>query len=216
MALGWRKEYYRYQTFFLNIVNLYKQKQDLRMFLEVLLSLLTISFFSLLALKPTLLTILQLTRDIKGKEEAITQMDTKITNLETAQSIADQGTNQMVVINSSVFDVPSPPIFAGQIEGLANKNSVNILGMTTDKVLILGKSAKAETSKEKKTLPANAKSLNFSFSGQGDYANLVSFLRDLENLRLILKIDTVTYSISKTQDKITLAVSGRIPYLGTN
>ena len=39
MALGLRKDYLRYKSYFLNIVSLYKRKEDLRMFLEIMLSL---------------------------------------------------------------------------------------------------------------------------------------------------------------------------------
>jgi Tfp pilus assembly protein PilO len=216
MALGWRKNYFRYQTFFLNIVNLYKQKQDLRIFLEILLSLTTISLFGVFALRPTLLTISQLVKDIKTKEEAVVKMETKIANMETVQLILDQEVNQLNMINASVFDIPLPPVFARQIEGLAAKNSVSVLGMSVDEVTLLGKTFTQKSSKEEKPLPAGAYAMNFSLNTQGSYPNLFSFLKDLEALRLIVKIDSLNISAAKSQTEkiLTLAVSGRIPYLG--
>lgn len=218
MALGWRKEYARYKSFFLNIVNLYKQKRDLRMFLEILLSLVTVSFFALFALRPTLLTISQLLKDIKTKEGAVAKMETKIANLETAQFILDQQGNKLTVINSAVFDIPKPEIFARQIDGLGNKNSVSILGLSLEEVTLIGKSSPAKSSKESKPLPAGAYEMNFSLNVGGDYAQLYSFLRDLENLRIPLGIDSLTINSSKVEEQklLTLAVSGRIPYLGTS
>ena len=40
MALGWRKDYLRYRSYFLNIVSVYKQRRDLKAFLELILTLL--------------------------------------------------------------------------------------------------------------------------------------------------------------------------------
>ncbi len=80
MALGWRKDYLRYRSYFLNVLNLYKRKEDLRMFLEIMLSLSAISFFSIFALRPTFLTIATLLKEINAKKGTIITMDTKIKN----------------------------------------------------------------------------------------------------------------------------------------
>ncbi|MCK4588646.1 hypothetical protein KAT60_02400, partial [Candidatus Woesebacteria bacterium] len=87
MALGWRRGYLRYKSYFLNVIVVYKRRKDLRMFLEITLSLVTISFFAVFALKPTLLTIAELTKEIKTKEETVAKMDEKIQNLERGQQI---------------------------------------------------------------------------------------------------------------------------------
>ena len=71
MALGWRGQYYRYKDYFLNIVALYKQRRDLRAFLEVILSLSTVIIFVVFALKPTALTIISLYNEIKVKKDTL-------------------------------------------------------------------------------------------------------------------------------------------------
>ena len=45
MKQGWRGQYYRYRGYFLDILNLYKKRSDLRAFVEVILSLSTITIF---------------------------------------------------------------------------------------------------------------------------------------------------------------------------
>jgi hypothetical protein len=216
MALGWRKEYFRYKTYFLDIVNLYKQKEDLRMFLEILLSLATVSFFGIFALKPTLFTITQLLKDIKTKEETVAKMDTKIANLETAQSILDQNTAKLALVNSAIFTAPKPEVFSRQAEGLAKKNSVSLLGLTLGEATLVGKATPPKASKELKSLPAEAFEITFSLSVSGTYGGLFSFLKDLEGSRLPFWIDSFTVSTAKVKDQklLTLVVSGRIPYLG--
>ena len=81
MAGGWRSNYLRYRSFFLNIYNVYKRRPDLKMFMEILLSLGTISFFAAFALRPTALTIVDLLEQIDEKETTIEKMDQKIQNL---------------------------------------------------------------------------------------------------------------------------------------
>ncbi|MFH1863880.1 MAG: hypothetical protein ABIJ85_03170 [bacterium] len=216
MAQNWKAGYSRYKSFFLNISDLYRKKRELQMFLEILLSLATVSFFGIFALRPTLLTISHLVVDIKSKRETVTVMDTKIKNLETAQQILDSETYRLSLLDSSVLDTPKPEIFARQIEGLSNKNSVKVLGISVGETVILGKAKEAKTSTELKPLPENSQAIVFSTNTTGSYQGLYSFLQDLENLRLSLKIDSYGLTSSKVEGQtlLTLVVSGRIPYLG--
>ncbi len=196
MAQGWRNEYSRYKSFFLNISELYRKKRDLRMFLEILLSLTTISFFAVFALRPTLLTISQLVVDIKSKKETIAVMDTKIRDLATAQQLLLQEASRLSFLETSVFDTPKPEVIARQVEGLSDKNMVNILGLSIEET-------------ELKPLPENSDSISLSLNAAGSYWELYSFLKDVENLRLPVQIDTFQIGA------LTLVISGRIPYLGS-
>ena len=87
MALGWKKDYLRYKSFFLNVLAIYKQRTDLHLFSEILLSLITILLFGIFAIRPTLLTIAQLVKDIRGKEATLALMDQKINSLNRARAI---------------------------------------------------------------------------------------------------------------------------------
>ncbi|MEJ2441504.1 MAG: hypothetical protein P8Y06_01110, partial [Patescibacteria group bacterium] len=95
MALGWRKDYLRYRSYFLNIVGVYKQRKDLRMFLELLLTLVTVSFFAAFALRPTLLTIIELLKEIDTKEETLTKMSTKIQEIRKKLDKLEKEANEL-------------------------------------------------------------------------------------------------------------------------
>ena len=107
MALGWRKDYLRYRSYFLNIVGVYKQRKDLRMFLELLLTLVTVSFFAAFALRPTLLTIIELLKEIDTKEETLTKMSTKIQNLQQAQTLFLQEQSRISLLETTIPDTPA-------------------------------------------------------------------------------------------------------------
>lgn len=216
MALGWRRGYLRYKDYFLNVIAIYKQKQDLRMFLEILLSLGTISFFTVFALKPTVVTIATLTKEIKSKEETVAKLDIKIQNLTIAQSILDAEIARLPIIEGSVPDSPLPEAFVRQIEGLALRSSVNLLGISIGQVTLLGEgpSAKREDT-GLAPLPEGAKGVPFSLSVSGTYPSLSSFLSSLEDLRRPAAIDNTGISSTETEEGkvLVILVTGRIPYI---
>ncbi len=216
MALGWRSGYLRYKDYFLNIIAIYKQKQDLRMFLEILLSLGTISFFTAFALKPTVITIISLTREIKSKEETVAKLDTKIQNLTAARTILDSEAARLPLVESSIPSSPSPETFVRQIEGLATRNSVNLLGISIGQVTLLGKSSTPKKDEPGLTpLPEGASDVSFTLSVSGDYPALFSFLSNLEQLRRPIAVDNVGFSATKTEAEkvLVILVTGRVPYL---
>lgn len=216
MALGWRKDYLRYQSFFLNILDLYKRKGDLRMFLEITLSLVTISFFSMFALRPTFLTISTLIKEINTKKEIIAKMDTKIKNLQTAQNILRQESLRIPIVELSVPSSPQPQLFVHQIEGSASMAQVQVLGIRVDETTLKGSiPANNQAAKTDPNFPAGSGSIGFSVSTRGSFRNLFSFLKNLENLRSPVKIDVLGINLSKleTGNVLTLVVTGKVPYL---
>ena len=216
MALGWRKEYLRYREYFLNVLTIYKQKEDLRMFLEIFLSLATVSFFGTFALRPTLVTIAALLTEINSKEEIVAKLDTKIQNLSTAQTLLDQEIIRLPLIEDAIPQAASPETFVRQFEGLAAKNGVNLLGVSLGQVTLLGEVKKAPPEEGVTPLPEDALGISFSVSIAGNYSNLLGFLADLEKLRRPLAIDTTGITATETDEGKTLVilVSGRAPYIG--
>ena len=216
MALGWREQYYRYQGFFLNIVDLYKKRQDLRMFTEVILSLTTIIIFLVFALKPTALTIINLVQEIQVKKETVAQLDQKISALQSAQSVYSQQSSFIPVAESSVPDNPQPDTFVRQIEGVASKDSVNILGVSVGQVTLTGTETQKAKLSDLKPVSSKAKEMTVSISVAGNFPNLTSFISDLDNLRRPIEIDIlgVNSSITEKGRAIVAVISGRVPFLG--
>ncbi len=216
MATGWRGQYIRYRGFFLNIVDLYKKRADLRAFLEVILSISTVTIFLLFALKPTMLTIVSLVKEIKEKQTTLAKLNQKISDLETAINIYSQNQNFIPNIDLSVPTKAAPDVVAKQVQALAAKDSVSILGISVSQVALVGSLPTKKGSSEIKPLPTGAKEMPFSISVKGDYAALTTFIKDLENLRVVTKIDTLLINSSNTETGrvIVAVISGRAPFLG--
>lgn len=204
MAAEWRNQYLRYKEFFLNITTLYKKRVDLRMFLEIILSLTTVIIFSVFALKPTALTIINLVKEIKEKEKTISTLNQKIGNLETARENYNQIETSIPKIISSIPDGPQPDNLIKQIEKMASKNSVGILGISIGEAPILNKD---DMKRDKLTV-------DISVNLTGPYLSLVSFIKDLENFRRPIKLDNLVINSLKTEDANTLVatITGKMPY----
>ena len=218
MKQGWRGQYYRYRGYFLDILNLYKKRSDLRAFVEVILSLSTITIFLVFALKPTALTIISLVKEIKGKQIMISGLNQKISDLSKAQTLFAQNQDSIPNIDIAVETKPEPDTVSKQIIGLSAKNSVNILGLSIGQVTLIGKPVLVNAVSGSKPLPGNAQEMSVSINIQGDYLNMLSFISDLENLRIASKIDLVGFNSSELNGVkvINLLVSARVPFLGEN
>lgn len=219
MNQSWRRDYLRYKSYFLNVMARYKERADVIAYLEILLSLVTISVFALFALRPTILTIAGLLKEIETKKETVAKMDEKISNLSRAQVLFDQERQNINLLLGSIPASPFPDVFVRQIEGLSLRHLVSITKISLEKTVILGVQAPLPQSdkKEKEAFPEGANELPVSFSfsaGIEEYQRLTTLLNDLEKLRRPIKIDEVVITTTRERDSnnLQLAVEGRIPY----
>lgn len=217
MALGWRGQYYKYREFSLNLLALYKGRSDLQAFLEITLSLTTLIIFIVFAIKPTAVTIVGLTQEIKAKKETLSNLNQKISDLQKAQSLVAQNQDLISLIDSAIFNTPQPDALSKQILGIGQKNSVEVSGISIGKAVFLGDLNVANDEDKTEPITDVDKVMSVSANVKGDYTNLLAFLTDLENSRVPVKIDMITMSTSLIGDEETLSIQiqGRVPYLGT-
>jgi hypothetical protein len=217
MYTNWRKNYFRYRAHFLNVVDNYSKRPDIKTYLEILLSLATISVFSIFALRPTLTTIAELLKEIEIKEEVIMKMDDKIQDLSRAQALFDAQRENIRLLEGAIPINPEPDTIARQIEGLSAKHGVQITNMTTGKALVLGQeNTKLETAKDKDIQPAVG-IMSFSVNATervDNYRPLLNFLSDVETLRTPAKINILNFNSSGLEgESLLLVLNGDLPYL---
>lgn len=215
------ENYSVYKKYLQNIIILYKKRQDIQVFTELILSLSAIGFFSIFAIRPTLLTIGKLQTEIKGKEETITTMDQKIKDLIVAQDLFEREKNKIALLNQAVPNEPEPQIYVRQIEGLAKKAGVRIVNMNVDKVDLINQEPEPQTEITSQVVakeipyPQNAKDVRVSLSVTSDYNSLKSFLNELETTRRPILIDSFNFGIAEGEQDIelVLSITGRIPFI---
>lgn len=215
MGSGWKKDYLRYKDFFLNVLNTYNQKPNLKIYLELILSLSTISIFAFFAIKPTILTIIELNKEIGAKITTSTALKQKIKNLKTASDILQQESQNIHFINQAVPKNDDLEVLVKQVENLLTESSLQILGFSSADIIIFGNKADVKKTSDVQKLSDDANELTFSFSASGSYQNILLFLTKIENLRRPIKIDSITINSSFVENGkvIVLIVTGRVPFL---
>lgn len=211
------KSYFRGQKYIYDIVALYKRRPDLKAFLELFLSLITIGIFAFLAIRPTALTISNLLKEKAEKQDTIKQMDTKIQNLQIAQGVLSSQSAKISLLTDAVPPNPNLGSYVRQIEGIAKKDNASLQNLGSDEVTLIGtpaQTAAVAADQDKKTLPPNAASVGVLVSVSGDYNSIASFLADMELLRRPLLFDNITFSATQIDNvkSIFLTVNGRAPY----
>lgn len=214
MALAWRGQYIRYKEFFLNVFAVYKSRPDLKTFMEIILSAITISFFAIFALRPTLSTIAQLVKEIRQREELETKLIQKIKDLDTARTLYNSESRRIALVETAIPSKPPVETFVNQLEALSQSRGVTITNITIGET-VLGGADPVKTDNELSILPEGANGMSFSISASGDYSSFVNIFSDLENFRMPAVLDSfgISARVSEEGRQLVLAISGRTPYL---
>ncbi len=214
MENNWKKDYFRYKDFFLNILSLYRDKPNILIYLELILSITTIIVFSIFAIKPTVLTIIELNTEIKEKELLSARLKQKITDLNQANNYIQNRQEDINYINQSVPGNAEAEKLIQQIEELSNNNSLKIANFSSSDIILFGKESSTSKVTDLKKIDG-INELHFVFSTNGTYGDTINFLDQLENLRRPIKFDSFLMNSSIIEDNklINLTVTGRVPFL---
>lgn len=207
MAANWQRD--NYQRYLLNIVALYRQRPDLKAYLEILLSIATIGIFVIFAIKPTIITIADLLTKINSEQLTSDQMDTKIKNLGLAQSAFTAEQNNIKLLNTAIPTGPDVPTYIRQIEGFIKKENVTTITLAASQVDLLSKAATPSGQS------SSSLSAGFTLTATGNYAQLINLIQDIESLRRPSLINRLDFSINKDNPDakaLNLTLTAQTPY----
>lgn len=190
-----------YQKYLLNIMALYKQRPDLKAYLELLLSIATIGVFVIFAIKPTLVTIADLIIKINTLQQTSDAMDTKIKNLGIAQTLYNANGDKITLLNEQAVPAnPNVAAYVRQTEGLTKKNNISTVSVSVDTSPLVAATGSG--------------TINVTETLTGAYGDLASFLKDVELLRrptFIDKLDIVSFN-SGQGTTLNLTTQSEVPY----
>jgi hypothetical protein len=226
MHPGWRKNYLRYKSYFLNVAGQYRERADVKVYLEILLSLATVTVFSIFALRPTLLTIAELIKEIETKNGTISIIDSKIQDLSKAQRLNDQQKANIALLKIAIPQEPSPDIFARQVEVLTQQNQTPLSSFSLGKTLILGENTSnpgpAQVAGNPNSSKVQPDELGFSVQtkvGITEYLKASTLLGEIEKMRRPVGINSFTFSSAEDKEEnkkiLIFTITGYIPYLKT-
>ena len=146
---------------------------------------------------------------------AISKLKQKINNLQIANATLQTESSRLHIIDEAVPNTVSAETLIKQIEILAAQNSVSILSFSISDVNLVGKKEVKKKSGDLVSLAEGSNELQFTFSSHGSYQNLLNLIKNVENLRRPVKIDSflLNANVSEIGKVLTLTVSGRVPFI---
>lgn len=204
MVFDYKQEYHRYRQYYLRLQDL-STKPIAQASFTLIASLLTAAFLGIFAIRPALITIAKLTKEIQDREKINKQLESKVKTLTKVQSAYEEILPKIPLIDAALPKKPEFENLERKIEYLAWQNGVIITAGSFSSFPVIGDKPE-ETTKTKK--PAEeiseaenlAEQINISLSIAGSYDSIKNFITNLEQLDRVIKIKAIVFS-KKTKVK---------------
>ena len=187
------------------------QKPVAKVSLELFLSIITVLFFAVFAIRPTLLTMSDLLKEIEDKERLDKQLSQKIAALSTVQPLYLQLQDQLLVLDEAIPSLPQLTYSLKVIEKIASELQLIITGINVAEV---PKEIDQDTvislaSFERIDVPLT---INIS----GDYLSIRQFVENLKEYRRSFVIDTIIFTTKELRGskKLEARITVSAPYFG--
>jgi hypothetical protein len=140
-------------------------------------------------------------------------METKKDALVAAQSLLRVQGLQVATLNQAVPNAPILEKQIRQLEGIAKRNQVAIIGISIAEVDLTG-SGLVKVDEELVPPYQDSAFFKISVTVEGSYSTTSSFLRDVERMRRPISPIGVTFSEGSREDgNLNLNIIGLVPYL---
>jgi Tfp pilus assembly protein PilO len=207
MPFDYREEYQRYQRYYLNLQRFYQQPVA-RVSVFVVMSFMTVSFFSVFAIRPTLITISNLIREIEDKREVNSQLDQKVAGLSRVQAEYSQVKADLPRVWRAMPDKPEVASVIWQLELAAVRNGLKLINLQVEPVTLTA--TKAETTKGKE-LPK----IEVGVTVGGNLTQVKAFMTAVNNLGRVMVVKEATWAtatpvLQKEGLALTVSLRGEV------
>lgn len=191
----------------------------IRGYFTLVASFLLTAFFILFALSPTFSTIVGLVRKIDDQKKVIAALDSKITNLITAQENYSQVEKKLPLLEAALPTRPLPDEILSDIVKSASTSGVKITSLQVDEVYLSGinpvKEAEApvaspQTQQQDFFSPLGLPNVKFTIGVKGTRDQVRSFGGYIVNLPRILLLDELTLTVESGSINEPGEVNGEI------
>lgn len=177
--------------------------------MELFLTVGLVLFLGAFAIRPTIVTMSDLIKEIETKTELDGALTRKIAALQTAQTQYLTVEEQLPLLDSAIPTQPEIILSAKIIEKVAADSKVVIRSLSVSEL--------PENSDE--TIPFTQKSkklVNISASVTGDYLSIREFVESLRNSRKSFIVESIVFSLEEDRGskKLNANVTIATPYFG--
>lgn len=206
MPFDYREEYQRYQRYYLNLRRFYQQPVA-RVSIFVVMSFMTVSFFSVFAIRPTLVTISSLIREIEDKREINNQLDQKVAGLPLVQAEYIQAKADVPRVWRAMPDRPEVAGLIWQLELAAVRSGLKLLNLQVEPVTLTAE-REVKTGKDRPKIEVGV-------TVGGNLTQIKGFMQTINNLGRVMVIKeatwaTATPTLQKEGVAITVSLRGEV------
>jgi len=194
MAFDYRREYNRYKQYYLRGLRTLSSQPITKATLGLILSLATISFFTLFALKPTIITITNLWEEKKIKKDFEQKLGKKIQSLQEAQIYFAEAQAIIPLVDKTLPVEANFTQFERELEYLVFKNNLVLVDAQFDKFDLVGKTVEEQSDQDKPKEKEKLTPINFKIRVGGSYLGLKEFLSELERLDRTVTIEQISFA----------------------
>jgi Tfp pilus assembly protein PilO len=180
MAFDYKTQYDHYKNHFLRLKR-FTDQPTAKYSLGLIIALMVTSFFGLFAIKPALTTIAKLSREIEDTNEVNQKLEDKVRSLQQAQIAYSEIEKDLIYINRSLPQKVEFNRIASQINYISYANDLILTSVSYGKFSLVPPGE-------------GTSSMLIKMSLSGDFVNLKTFLKDLENLDRVIKIRAIAFS----------------------
>jgi Tfp pilus assembly protein PilO len=194
-------------------LNQFYHKPVAKVSLELFLSLGTVIFFAIFAIRPTLLTMADLIKEIEDKETLDQQLGQKVAALSTAQVEFFNLQSQLALLDEALPNQPDLIVALKIIEKIASDRQIIITNVTVSEL-----PREEPLPDDLKSSQIKRASIPITLSVTGDYPTIRQFVEDLQNSRRTFVIDSVAFSSSEERGvkRLQATLNLSLPYFGTS
>ncbi|MCB9800985.1 MAG: type 4a pilus biogenesis protein PilO [Pseudomonadales bacterium] len=177
--------------------------------LELFLTVGLVIFLAMFAIRPTLLTMSELLKEIEDKTELEEQLTKKVAALGSAQSIYLTIEKRLPVLDEAIPSDPETIKTLKIIEKIASENEVVIGSISLPEV--------PESDEATQTTVLSRSNLEMGISLAGDYTSIRDFVSGLQDSQRVFVVDSIVFRISENRKEKQLRATIKVlaPYFGT-
>lgn len=188
--MPYQKYYSRYRKYYQRNIDPFVRSKHATAYSMIILSLFTIAFFGMFAIRPTLRTIIELKRQIKDNKEIDLALQTKINSLMVAQEEYQFIKDFVPAISEALPNQPNITNLLLSIENLALEKQATITSIQVQSVIYkpINKEINNENDSFVKPVITNFQPspIDISLKVSANYQQLYEFLEKLLTMRRLV------------------------------
>lgn len=174
------------------------KKEKTQKISSIVFSLVSLSFFGLFAISPTLSTIAKLKKELADSMFVNQKLQEKISNLYSLSQKYNLIQNDIPIVLAAVPQNPQIPTLIGQIQAISSENNITLTSIQSFPV----EAVSSETSGK------DFSSFSFAVSGQGAYKDIINFMLSLTDIRRVISIESLSINKQNSSNNLGFNMKG--------